>query len=271
MKSEKTRRGALASSVVGEQMRVRVERLRGLRHRRSSMLGFPEIVGLAAATLLLLTAVFAYFYFLSPERKRLQALQLERGKLQTRLRESAEGVKRGDSAEASVEQILASLRNFEANNLAGRSQGRTAVIEQLNTLIRRNKLRITTGLAFTQFEERAAASGGQTPPRPTTTTAARGGVAQNVFPGIGINMTVEGSYQNLRRFIRDVEASRQFIVINAVELEGVTDSNAPRTTAMDSSGAAAAGGALVSLRLDMAAYFQRYGAPDQSALDATTR
>jgi hypothetical protein len=43
---------------------------------------------------------------------------------------------------------------------------------------------------------------------------------------------------------------------------------------MDGSDAAAGGargGALVSLRLDMAAYFQRYGAPDQSARDATTR
>ena len=32
-------------------------------------------------------------------------------------------------------------------------------------------------------------------------------------------MTVEGSYQNLRRFIREIETSKQFIVISAVELE----------------------------------------------------
>ena len=31
-------------------------------------------------------------------------------------------------------------------------------------------------------------------------------------------MTVEGSYQNLRRFIREIETGREFIVISAIEL-----------------------------------------------------
>jgi hypothetical protein len=32
-------------------------------------------------------------------------------------------------------------------------------------------------------------------------------------------MTVEGSYQNLRRFLRDLETSQQFMIVSAVELE----------------------------------------------------
>ena len=32
-------------------------------------------------------------------------------------------------------------------------------------------------------------------------------------------VTVEGQYENVRRFIRDVERSRQFVVINEVELQ----------------------------------------------------
>ena len=31
--------------------------------------------------------------------------------------------------------------------------------------------------------------------------------------------TVEGSYQNLRRFIREIETSQQFVIISAIELE----------------------------------------------------
>jgi hypothetical protein len=64
-----------------------------------------------------------------------------------------------------------------------------------------------------------------------------------------------------------VEADRQFVVINTVELEGVTDTDAPPVVAppdgTDPSAAAAptsTRGTLVSLRLDMAAYFRRAGA-----------
>jgi hypothetical protein len=40
-------------------------------------------------------------------------------------------------------------------------------------------------------------------------------------------VTVEGEYQNVRRFIRDIERSRQFVVINEVELQRATQNNAP--------------------------------------------
>ena len=32
-------------------------------------------------------------------------------------------------------------------------------------------------------------------------------------------MTIDGSYQNLRRFIREIETSNQFVVISTIELE----------------------------------------------------
>lgn len=95
---------------------------------------------------------------------------------------------------------------------------------------------------------------------------------QSVFPGIGVALTVEGTYANLRRFIRDIEADRQFVVVNAVELEGVTDSNSTTATAplVSPEGVVVAAqpsgpsrGALVSLHLDMAAYFRRASAATQ--------
>ena len=82
---------------------------------------------------------------------------------------------------------------------------------------------------------------------------------QSVFPGIGVSVTVEGQYKNLRRFVRDIEASNQFIVVNAVELQSVTDTgSAPSLTPEGVPTAAPQGrNTLVSLRLDMAAYFRR--------------
>jgi Tfp pilus assembly protein PilO len=83
---------------------------------------------------------------------------------------------------------------------------------------------------------------------------------KSLYPGIGIAVTVEGPYANLRRFLREVEASKQFIIINAVELEGVTDANSQ------------SGAALVSLHLDMATYFQRdSGAATEETQTVETR
>ncbi|HKX84358.1 MAG TPA: hypothetical protein VJL58_09065, partial [Pyrinomonadaceae bacterium] len=42
---------------------------------------------------------------------------------------------------------------------------------------------------------------------------------RSIFPGVYITMTVEGPYQNLRRFIREIETGGEFIAISAVELE----------------------------------------------------
>lgn len=219
----------------------------GLRRSTGAFqIGAPELVGLAFAAALLLAAVFSYFYFLAPAERRLVALQTQRAELQRRFQASTEGVKTGGNTEASVAEIGASLRDFESQYLPLAGEGRTALIDELNVLIRRNGLRIASELSFTALDARAPGA------RPTS--GARSSIAnsQTIYPGTGINMTLEGEYPNLRRFIRDIESSQQFIVINDVELEGASDANAARR-------------ALLSLRLNMVAYFQRGALPEASA------
>jgi hypothetical protein len=230
-------------------------RLRGAQQR--GPLGPSELLALAAAALLLLAAVSAYLFLLRPERARLQSLTAERAALETRI-----AAARGDfgarrDTQSSVREILASLQEFEVNHLAVPGDGGTRVYEELHTLMLRNNLRLSGGASYTQLEEAAPADGNAAGRPP----AARGGqgaarVVQSVFPGVGVTLTVEGAYPNLRRFVRDVEASKQFVVINTVELESVSD--ASRADA--AGGPAAARGGLVSLRLDMASYFRRAGA-----------
>jgi len=68
-------------------------------------------------------------------------------------------------------------------------------------------------------------------------------------------MTVEGQYQDVRRFIRDVERSKQFVVINEVELQRANENSAP--VASEEGGGSGTRGSLVSLQLNMTTYFQR--------------
>lgn len=257
----------------GERLRARLGRLRGARRR--SLLALPELLALAAAALLLLAALGAYFLLLRPQRARLEELRAERERLGRQLEDAKTGVKRSENTQASVREILESLQDFEGRHLGVNERGSTGVIEELNRLIRRNNLRISGGLTFTPLEETVPGQE-QQQPQPQRTARRMGKIVQSVFPGIGITLTVEGTYAGMRRFIRDVEASRQFIVIDAVELEGVTDT-APRNPLVGVPGEAGAvpqppaRGTLVSLRLDMAAYFRRAGVPAPSGGRGGTR
>ena len=238
--------------------------------RKRGPLGVPEIAALGVAALLLLTAILSYLFLLAPQNSRVQALKSEREELERRLKNQQSSLGEGKDTQQRVGEILASLNTFEIDRLGQASSGSKTVIEELNRLILKNNIRISGGVSFTQLQETAPDAD---PNKAQRREEGAQRVVQSVFPGIGVTLTVEGTYANLRHFIRDIEADRQFVVIDAVELEGVTDSNAP-----SSAGAVAAGpvgvegqpgvqlpatpstpsrGALVSLRLDMAAYFRR--------------
>ena len=282
MKNETTttrKRGAGARPP--QLVRAQLTRLRGSR----SILGIPEIIALFAATLLLLTASASYLLLLRPQRTRLQAMTEERAQLQRQLKDMESNVQKNQDVQTSARGILDSLVNFEAEHLGSGGHGSTRVIEELNRLIRKNGLRISGGLAFTQLQETAPGETRQRQQRGGgEQTAAR--VVESVFPGVAVTLTVEGTYPKLRQFIRDVEADRQsFVVINTVELEGIADSGNisaasassptvstgeenPVAAAPRPATASGARGMLVSLRLDMAAYFRRANAgalPEEGA------
>ncbi len=70
----------------------------------------------------------------------------------------------------------------------------------------------------------------------------------------------EGQYQNLRHFIRDVEANKHFVVINSVALEKATNAESaklPSTATVPGDAPVASKSTLVSLQMDMSTYFRR--------------
>jgi Tfp pilus assembly protein PilO len=230
--------------------------------RPASAIRLPEIIALSLAILFLLVAACAYFFLLVPEKARLVALENERAQLQAKLRASTEGVERNESTEASVGKIVSSLNEFETSVLVAREpQTTTAVIEELNDKTRRHSLS-RAQFSFSHVDEFVP---GQTGARANSNarSSANGGAGkpsqrESVFPAMDVSLTIEGQYGNLRRFIRDIEQSRRFIVINGIQLEGVSETGS------------AARAALVSLRLDMSAHFRRSGAASSMANGATS-
>ena len=229
-----------------DRVRARINNLSFVREQR--MFGPAEIVAVAGSLLILLLVVVSYLYFLMPANSRLEALQSERSRLQTQLRSSQEFVQQGETTEAAVQKITQSLDDFESQQLLGAERGRMGLYDGLNVLIRKNGLRNTSGPTYTQLD----AAGSKQAAGGTQSTSTKW---QSIYPGIAISVTVEGQYQNLRRFVRDLETNRQFIIINSVELERSTETN--NQPPVEGEAAGAPRGTLVSLRLEMSTYFQR--------------
>jgi hypothetical protein len=258
-----------------QQIRLRFEQMK--RSPGLNILGIPELIGLAGAALLALITVFAYFYFLAPAHSRLISAQLERDRLQGQLRASEVNFKEGTDTRATIDKINASLEDFESNWLAAPGAGRMSLYTELNNLIRGNGLRNTSGPTYATL----AAVGSKNLVQPTASATQQSNAKwQTIYPGIAVTVTVEGTYQNIRRFVREIETGRQFLIINAVELESVTQSGVlpdvspaePRAAPTRSGRAAVpptqpsgTRGTLVSLRLDMATYF-RHGDAERASL-----
>jgi Tfp pilus assembly protein PilO len=229
------------------QFRARLSNLRV--SRQSGVFGLAEIIGLAGALLILVLVVVSYLYFLVPARSRRAVLELERARLQSQLRNSQDLLTRGRSTDATVQSITQSLEAFETAGLVDANRGRMGLYDSLNSLMRKNGLRNTSGPSYTPLEPVGA--------KASPGSRAANTKWQSIYPGIAISVTVEGPYQNLRRFVRDIETSKQFVVINTVELERATESSSGAETG-------SAGSSLVSLRLEMTTYFQRGGAENIS-------
>jgi len=261
----------------GRQVRVRLDRLR--RWPALNILGVPELVGLASAALLAVFTIFAYVYFLIPAQSHRESAKEERDLLQTKVRSLNINLGEDLTLRAAVDKIKGSMQDFESNKLAMSGIGRMSLYTNLNDLIRSNGLRNTAGPSYATLAPAGAKNAVQ-----ATASAAQQSSAkwQTIYPGIAVTVTVEGPYQNVRHFVRDIETSREFLIINAVELEGVTQSGsqevvttAPpsvstrpgRTALPPDSPPPGTRGTLVSLRLEMATYFQRGGgaAPSSTA------
>lgn len=252
---------------------IRVDQLK--RAAGLSVIGLPELIALAGAAFLLLMTLFAYFYFYLPAQSRFRSTQKEAELLQAQLGPSQEFWKGTQGTSQRVNETTASVKDFEGKWLAVSGPGRLSLYAELNNLIHSNGLRNTAGPSYTPLEPIGSKVQGQ-----AASGAEKQGIAkwQSIYPGIAVSVTVEGPYQSVRHFVRDIEGSRHFLIINSVELEGVGKSGAdftneppvtlvkPVRPAASRPGVASAPivtapsggrGSMVSLRLDMATYFQR--------------
>jgi len=225
-----------------------------LASRRGKMFGIAEVVALVGSCFVLTLVLLSYLYFLVPARSRVASLKSDRLQTLSNLETLDKLVGKETNSKDTVDRIAASLNDFESKHLLRVDQGRLDLYDELNQLILKNGVRNTSGPTYTTLD-----------PTGTKSTSGKTVVTkwQSFYPGIAVTVTVEGEYQNVRHFIRDVERSKQFVVINEVELQRASQNNNAPVSSEEGGGGGAGSGtraSLVTLQLNMATYFQRAGA-----------
>lgn len=180
---------------------------------RKLRLSALEIGSLAAALVFAVIVMFFYLTKIQPLRNEAAALQREESELRVKL--SALGIEERKRTEQSANagKILESLASFESN-LKSDERGMTQILNEIDSLCTTHKILSGTS-TYNRTEPIAPA------------TDEKGAAVDRVnrekidfYPVFGIDTTITGDYRNLRRFIFDLERSKQFLVIKSVQFQG---------------------------------------------------
>lgn len=244
------------------------------------MWGPTEIAAVGVSVLTILGIAALYLFFVVPSNRELEQAKLDRDRFERERKEAQSKYGNISNTQEHVAKLLTSVDDFESNHLPLAANGRTALYQRINSLIVGYGLLNTSGPDFTPLETLAEPANVNTQGQSDETGRAR---FQSLFPGVYVTMTVEGSYQSIRRFLREIETGNEFVLISSVELEP-SDSRTERPNPNQQPGQAAdpSGfppgvsqpqqptqprrpqgrtiGEVVSLRLEMAAYFRRQNA-----------
>lgn len=254
------------------------------------MWGPVELGVLGAGMLGVLAAVLLYVLFVSPSNRELENNRTRKERLEAELISAREKYGNISDTETQVARLISSVNDFEAQYLPLPTTGRTAVYQRINGLIVSHGLVNSAGPDYAPLDILDKANQNGEEDRDGK------GRFRSFFPGVYVTMTVEGSYANLRSFVNALETASEFIVVSAVELEpsdaqekdpaqattagvppGVDPTTAyPSATNTSVPLPAVQGGGLpssrgkthgtvVSLRLEMAAYFRRPTSPVPAA------
>lgn len=269
--------------VIDKEPRIDIVPANRPRKVYGGMWGQAELITVAFAMVALFIVAMLYIFMVAPANRELEATLTRRDRLRTEL--DLARSKYGDitNTETQVVKLMASVEDFESRYLPMASNGRTSLYQRINGLISGYGLINTSGPDYSPLETVDANDGVQSEEE-------RGrSKYRSLFPGVYVTMTVEGSYQNIRRFIREIETGNDFVVVSAVELEpsdaeAGSDKQKPPvqsaqvanpnsglppgfsgnpTIAQQQQPAPSARqkgkthGEVVSLRLEMAAYFRR--------------
>ncbi|HVE57873.1 MAG TPA: hypothetical protein VNB22_13660, partial [Pyrinomonadaceae bacterium] len=180
----------------------------------AGMWGTTELVTVGVAMLAILTTILLFVLLVLPAQSELDNNRAKRQELEKQLATANSRYGNITTTEERVSELTRSVEDFESRYLSTETNGKTALYQQINGLISAYGLTNTTGPDYATLEI-------SDPNRNAQQEDEQKGRSKaiSIYPGTYITMTLDGSYQNLRRFIREIETSNQFVVISSIQLE----------------------------------------------------
>ena len=188
----------------------------------AGMWGNTELITVGISLLAILTTILLFVFLVLPAQKELADNRTKRDELDQQLMTARSRYGNITTTEEGVAKLTASVDDFETRFLSTETNGKAALYQQLNGLIRAYGLTNTSGpdyaplgiADFTRNNQQSDEDKGKSK-------------FISIFPGQYVTMTLEGSYQNLRRFIREIETSNQFVVVSSVQFEPTENKEQP--------------------------------------------
>jgi hypothetical protein len=178
----------------------------------AGMWGPIEIGAVAAGALAIVAALVVYFFFVIASNRELTTNKSEADRLDAELLSANSKYGEITSTETQVSKLLSSVDDFQTSYLPVASVGQAALYQRINGLISSYDLVNTSGPDYAPLNSVDTDN-----EKPTDEERGRAKF-QSLFPGVYVGMTVEGSYQNLRRFVREIETGQEFVIISTIEL-----------------------------------------------------
>ena len=178
----------------------------------AGMWGNTELITVGVALLAVLTTILLFVFLVLPRQRELDANLAKQSELTNKFEDDQRKYGSSTSIKERVGELVTSVDDFESR-LPVEAIGKPALYQRINGLISAYGLVNTAGPEYAPLEindqnrnQQAEAEKGRSK-------------FMSIYPGVYVTMTVDGSYQNLRRFINEIERSSQFVVVSAVELE----------------------------------------------------
>jgi hypothetical protein len=273
------------------QVKDRVKVERAPVHRVSLPIGLNKFELLAAALTVAAVIGVMWYYFFSfrPIQSKVDQARARLAAQQKVITQAKAAPTKVDSGKQDIELAKTSLGDFEDHALRPIIGGRIEVINLLNAMVKEDKLRLGSGLDMhlgRKIQVTADTTGGNAQSggagsrngdsrdndqrtgessgddsRAGSSSRGKKTDVLDVFPRVQFRFTVFGRYEDIRKFLKDLQNTKDFLVIDTIGLADAEPKFGRGARGAGNGGAAAGMPGGIDLSATVTAYFR----PDRPA------
>lgn len=188
-------------------------------------LSYPELISAAVVLLFMVFVLVYYFQTLGPSQSEAKDLQKQlEGLKKTEAELTANLQKPFEQPIDMGRAALDSLEDFKSSRLKPLKVGRITLINDINALAKKHSVQLTSGIDMSLENKDAKVEDDKKGAKK------KGGEdLLSVFPNLKTRFTVAGEYAKLRAFISELEANKQFITIDSLNLAAIREGGGERS------------------------------------------